>query len=610
MRYCFKGVKRIGKITIQGIFFGSYFFLIIAILVPIIFFFYFFTYRILNSKVIDSIQRLSVSLSNQLDLEVRKMDTVSVNIAYSNLVRDHFASYLAKRYDLPSRYKYSKTLMDIFVAISGPLLTVQQINLYDFDGNMIGAGFFNGTMKVDLDSTSWYRKVISLDGRKYISTPYNNAFFVGDSYKDRYFISLYRVYFNNFRERVGIIEAVMDYNSIFTKIEDIIRPNSGGMEVLVFNKENNLVYPVSKKDSEYKFYLQLLGELSDISRTGVTTLYNPNLKEKQLIAYTFSEYTDWKVMIIQPTKLVMLPVLHFTRLVLIILAVLIFISLLLSFIMSNRVTKPIKDLYHIIKDTRLETLGVEDNPNLKSNIKEIDELYSAFKKMGLKLKESMDNLFLARQKEMEAKMLALQSQINPHFLRNCLANISIMAEEGVVEPIVTMCKNISHMLYYVSTDPNSIVTLEIEIEYIRKYLECIKLRYGENLKYEIKVEEGMRNIKIPKLLIQPLVENAVKYGTNVEPPWFIKITGIIVDNYWKIEIKDNGPGFAREELEMLTRKILEIKNTGSLPDGGYTKMGILNVFTRLFLRYKSSLIFEIRNDPNGGAILTIGGTLT
>lgn len=610
MRYHFGKIrKRLRNTTVQSIFFSSYFFLIIIVIIPTTFFFYFFTHRILTSRVLDSIQRLSISISNQLDLEIRKMDTVSVNIAYSNLVRDHFASYLAERYDLASRYKYSKVLMDIFVAISGPFITVQQINLYDFDGNMIGAGFFNGTMQVDLDKTSWYKKVILLGGRKYISSPYNNAFFVGDFYKDRYFISLYRVYFNNFRERVGIIEAVMDYNSIFTGIENIIHPNSSGMKIFVFNEENKLVYPVATKKEDYSFYLQVLEKTFKDTKLDMITVNNPNLGERELIAYTSSEYTGWKVMLAQPARLVMLPVSHFTRLVLIILLILVIISVFLSLIVSKRITEPIKKLHHIIKQTELKTLGLANTPNLKSNVKEIDELYSSFRKMSMELKESIDNLFVAKQKEIEAKMLALQSQINPHFLRNCLANISVMAEEGITEPIIAMCKNISHMLYYVSTDSNSMVTLDTELEYVKRYLECIKIRYGENLRYVINIDERLKNIKIPKLLIQPLVENAVKYGTNAEPPWFIRIDGSIRDGCWIVEVQDNGSGFSVEKLEEIYKKMSEIKSNGVSVKEINSGMGILNVFTRLLLQYQSSLIFEIKNNPDGGAIVAVGGPL-
>ncbi len=573
-------------------------------------FFYRYTSRIITSRIIDSMQRLSTSISNQLDLEIRKMDTVSINIAYSNLVRDYFANYL-EIYDPSLRYKYSKTLIDIFVAMTGPFLTVQQVNLYDFKGNMIGAGYFNGTMKFDLGKSTWFRDVIKLSGRKYISAPYNNAFFAGEFYRDRYFISLYRVYFNNFRERTGIIETIRDYSSIFTGIEDIISPNSNEIQIYVFNEKGVPIYPILSNRIEQDFYFHTVNKMLNNSQAGTISIDNSITEEKDFLAYTRSEYTGWTVIIAQSAEMVMLPVSHFNRSVLIVALILLSLSSLLSLLISNRITNPIRELHHMIKGTDLENLGMDNTQKVSSNIKELEELNNAFNKMRTKLKESMENLLIAKQKEVEARTLALQSQINPHFLRNCLANISVMAEEGVTEPIILMCRNISHMLYYVSNDSCQIVKLETEMDYVKRYLECIKIRYGENLKYKIDIDERMKNIKIPKLLIQPLVENAVKYGTSVEPPWSIEIDGLIVDdNYWKIEIKDSGPGFPKDKMEIILKKIEEIKCKGTASEEDKAiGIGIINVFSRLYLKYQDNLIFNIENKENGGAIVTIGGVI-
>lgn len=584
--------------------------MIVIIIVPAIFFFYFYTSRIIESKVIDSMQRLSTSISNQLDLEIRKMDTVSINIAYSNLVRDYFANYL-KIYDPFTRYKYAKTLMDLFVTITGPFLTVQQVNLYDFKGNMIGAGFFNGTMRFEIEKSSWFSEVVKLDGKKFISKPYNNAFFIGKAYEDRYFISLYRVYFNNFRERTGIIETVRDYNSIFTNIEDIVQPDPNGIRIFVFNERGDLVYPISNSLIDQEIYFQVVNKkISNNIQTGTTSLDNPKTKEKEFLAYTRSEYTGWIVTIVQPAQVVMLPISQFTRLVLIVTVVLLALALFLSLFISNKVTDPIKRLYQNIKNIDLENLGIARNQKIDSNIKELNELNTAFSKMQMKLKESMENLFIAKQKETEAKMLALQSQINPHFLRNCLANISIMAEEGTIEPIILMCRNISYMLSYVSTASYSLVKLETELDYVKRYLECIKIRYGESLRYNIEIEDRMKEIKIPKLLVQPLVENAVKHGTDTEPPWIIEIKGTINGKYWKIEIKDNGPGFPEEKLEKIKKRIEEIKDKGLFTENETIGTGIVNVFSRLYLRYQDKLIFNIENKSEGGTSVSIGGILS
>lgn len=573
-------------------------------------FFYSYTSKIIASRVIDSIQRLSTSISNQLELEIRKMDAVSINIAYSNLVRDYFANYL-EIYDPITKYKYSKTLIDLFVTMTGPFLTVQQVNLYDFKGNMIGAGFFNGTMRFEIEKSPWFPEVVKLDGKKFISKPYNNAFFIGEAYKDRYFISLYRVYFNNFRERIGIIETVRDYNSIFTGLENIIQPNPNGMRIFIFNERGDTVYPIPNNSAEQEIYFQILNKkISSNIQIGTISLDNPKMKDREFLAYTRSEYTGWTVTIVQPAKTVMLPVSQFTRLVLIITLALLVLALLLSLFVSNKITDPIKRLHQNIKNTNLENLGIDKVQKIDSNIKELEEINTAFSKMRMKLKESMENLLVTKQKETEAKMLALQSQINPHFLRNCLANISIMAEEGTIEPIILMCKNISHMLSYVSTESYSLVKIETELDYVRRYLECIKIRYGESLRYKIEIDDKMKEIKIPKLSIQPLVENAVKYGTDTEPPWIIEIKGVIGDGYWKIDIRDSGPGFPEEKLKKIREKIEEIKSRGLFTEDDAIGIGIINVFSRLYLRYQDALIFNIENKAEGGALITIGGIIS
>lgn len=603
----YREICRFKKNTIQNILFASYSTLIVIVIMSFMIFFYYYTSHILTQRAVDSIQRLSNSISKQLDLEIRKIDTVSLNIVYSNLVRDHFEKYLTEVYNTTSKYKESKTLMDIFIAISGPSLPVQQINLYSFDGKMIGAGFLNSTVTVRLNRLPWVSRVLLLDGRKYISIPYNNAFFVGDADKSRYFISLYRVYFNNFRERMGIVEVVQDYNVIFSGLEDIVKPDSEDITTYVFNDEGHLVYPVTLNPEGYKFYFQNIKWTPETDYSGFLSIENPREKEKEIVAYTHSGYTGWSVILVQPTEKIMLSASQFTRLILFITIILLGFSLVFSFLIAKRFTEPIKKMHYIIKTTNLETLGVENFQELNSNINELEELNQAFYRMSGELKRAVDDLVIAKQREIEAKMLALQSQINPHFLRNCLTNISIMAEEGTTVPIITMCKNISSMLYYISSDSSSLVKIDTEIDYTKRYLEVIKLRYGKNLKYSINIDERIKEIRIPKLLIQPLVENAVKYGTDTEPPWLIEIKGCIIDGYWQIMVRDNGPGFSKEKLNLLEKDIEMIKHIETFPD---TKsMGLLNVFARLYLSYRDKAIFKIGNNLNGGATVLIGGSI-
>lgn len=232
------------KDTIQNIFFRYYSVLIAIAVLSAVFFFHNYTFRVLSRGAIDFTRRLTDTVSQQLDLEIRKMDTVSLNIVYSNLVRDTFTQYLNGVSDTRSRHKHARTIADIFVAINGPLLPVQQINLYGLDGTMIGTGFVNITTQVPLQSFSWYPKVLALDGRKYLSLPYHQAPFLSETFKNEHFISLYRVYFNNFREKMGIVEVVQNYYVIFGGLKTITDTASKeGVWAIIFNQEGEPIYP-------------------------------------------------------------------------------------------------------------------------------------------------------------------------------------------------------------------------------------------------------------------------------------------------------------------------------------------------------------------------------
>lgn len=302
--------------TVRAMFFKYYFLLMLIVILSLGIFFYQHTSQMMVSRILDSAQKLAVSISGQLDLEIRKMDTVSVNVAYSNLVRDQFALYLYEMDDTVSRYRYSKLLTDVFTTISGPFLTVQQVNLYDFHGNAIGAGYFNGPIKVDLENQPWYRETLSLDGKKYISKPYNNAFFVRSAYKNRFFLSLYRVYFNNFRERVGIIETVKDYDSIFATLNKVVNSGSDKMEIYVFDVMNELIYPASEEAVEFPAHFnQVKDALNQESQIAASSILDFEARDRKLVAHASSEYTGWTVCIAQPAELAMLPINQFAKFV-------------------------------------------------------------------------------------------------------------------------------------------------------------------------------------------------------------------------------------------------------------------------------------------------------
>jgi two-component system, sensor histidine kinase YesM len=229
--------------------------------------------------------------------------------------------------------------------------------------------------------------------------------------------------------------------------------------------------------------------------------------------------------------------------------------------------------------------------------------------MNEKLSKSLSELLHAKSEEMNAKLLAIQSQMNPHFLHNNLANISVMAEEGMYEEIVSLCNDVSFMLRYISVESKTGIDLLSEIDYTQKYLNCMKIRYEENLEYNIEIPDIMMNLIVPKLIVQPLVENSIKYGLNTQPPWCITIQGVVNDNKWYIAVYDTGTGFSPTILAQFDHFIDNLKDFGDQAHLQIGGMGLLNICMRLKLLYKDDAVIILKNLPNGGASVTIGGTI-
>ncbi len=203
--------------------------------------------------------------------------------------------------------------------------------------------------------------------------------------------------------------------------------------------------------------------------------------------------------------------------------------------------------------------------------------------MNDKLKISMNDLLESKQQEFRAVNLALQSQANPHFYYNTLSSIIVLSENGQNEDVIRLCRNLTQIMRYITDGQTTVTTLGEEIEHVKKYLYCIKIRYQSSLNYTLDIAPEILEIPIPKLLIQPLVENAIKYGTDCTPSWSLSITGKKYHDKWQIDITDSGNGFSEEALLRVSRNIAAASENSGMPKLHINGLGIVNVY----LRWKS-----------------------
>jgi len=172
-----------------------------------------------------------------------------------------------------------------------------------------------------------------------------------------------------------------------------------------------------------------------------------------------------------------------------------------------------------------------------------------------------------------------------------------------------MCNALCDYFRYITVSDESAVPLDLEIFYTEKYIECMKMRYGNDFIYESDIEEETKKILIPKLILQPIVENAFKHGFSSSPPWNLKICSSTKDGNWFIHIEDNGgclSDLVKENLLYSFNNLNKNEELKTLKIGG---MGLKNIYLRLQLLYNDNLIFKIDNSKQGKTIFIIGGPI-
>jgi two-component system LytT family sensor kinase len=230
------------------------------------------------------------------------------------------------------------------------------------------------------------------------------------------------------------------------------------------------------------------------------------------------------------------------------------------------------------------------------NIKLISEI-----KARLQLEK---DIHAAKLQVKEAELKSLQAQINPHFLYNTLDSIQWLAVLHGAEDIQRMIHNLSQVLHHSLDRKNLVTTIRDELEQIKNYLMIQRTRYGDKIAYFINVEPEVLDFRLPKLVLQPLVENAILHGLEPKSsPGKVWINGwLSTPEEAVIEVGDDGVGIDRDREELLVSQFSSTAADADQDSLSHHKLGLLNVHRRLIQFFGER--FGVRIEGNGG-----GGTI-
>ena len=222
------------------------------------------------------------------------------------------------------------------------------------------------------------------------------------------------------------------------------------------------------------------------------------------------------------------------------------LSFLMGFMMSRRLFTPIERLRSAMREVTLDHLDVR----LRESEDELGELAGRFNRMTEALAENRRALLLNQetllknQKELnEAQIRMLQAQLNPHFLGNTLDAMKWMGKIHQIPEVAEMATDLADILRF-AISPKEFVSLEMEIEILKRYMEIQKIRGFSKIEFHLTVPESLQNALVPRMVLQPLVENAILHGILSEGE--IELCAAEQDNELRILVKDNGKGIRKE----------------------------------------------------------------
>lgn len=603
--------------------------------------FFLYTSSVIHKNVLGTDQNMVKSTSNQLDLFIRDMDSLSRNILFSRVYYDsNMFYYLQKDFDLfqipqtnyMSDYFFSNPIQDanddkyqlyallqdrnivnVINSLNGPEMRTNEIVLFDRKGTFFGAPVSNTFNKQELrqriTDATWTDRVYEKKGNKEVLAPHYS-----DWNRDRqWVISLVRSFSDTASfSKTGIIEVQQNYS----KLDNIIHLVTANKhdDFYVFDQNNQLIYPAiqpaSGQDPVHDDFNYLREATSD-KASNQKQAWNPDSKEHETLLYNYSEYTGWTTIYAVPERLLYAQTNKFRLWFLTVLIVVLAATFIFAYFASRSITYPMKLLHRFIKKTDMSNLLKESpNPKLESGIEEVSEIYATFNDVRLRLHTAMNEKIEARSNEAKAHWMALQAQMNPHFLYNTLAVLAVTSEEGGMYNVSEMCRKLSSMLKYVTHFADIRTTLEHEVDYMNHYLELMKFRYEEHLAYHIAIPAEMTAIIVPKLVLQPLIENCINHGfRESRPPWKISVTGRIDHGRWALTVADNGCGMSLNKLEEISREVVDYDNANAVASEGKSEsgLGLMNTLKRLKFMYRDSFYFKLENNDNGGLSVTFGG---
>lgn len=447
---------------------------------------------------------------------------------------------------------------------------------------------------VDFTEQEWFTSTEEKIENFHFSKPHVQNMFESSNYRYYWVVSLSRSVDLNYMgyTRRGILLVDMNYSSIEQMFSRVNEKGSG--YVYLIDSDGDIIYHPKQK----AIYGGLMQEnnITAASYDDGSHMENFDGSERAVVVKTIG-YTGWKIVSVVPASELSAPYNQLRAFMMIIFTVTIFLIVFGNIVISKIVTDPIRQLEDSLKSIEEGSLDAEKVYIGGSH--EIRHLGRTIRSLVVQMRDLMDERVKEQKEKRKSELNALQAQINPHFLYNTLDSVVWMIEAEKYPEAISMITSLASLFRISLSKGNNIITIRDEITHARNYLAIQKVRYKNKFEANIDVDPAIEDCVTIKLIIQPLIENAIYHAVgDLDDEGVIDIKGYEKDGDVYIEVRDNGMGIPPDVLEGLLTEKTKSKGKGS-------GIGLWNINQRINLYFKNDYGLSITSELDEGTVATI-----
>ncbi|MCZ8517893.1 MULTISPECIES: cache domain-containing sensor histidine kinase [Paenibacillus] len=546
------------------------------------------------------VQEVSKETANRLDEYIRDMEKLSTIPAYVEEIKENLElsnQYYESVANGPAgtpaaSQSLTPSSVDIRQRIESSINFLNNIkedttSVYLFDAYGNAYYRYKSGVRLDIDKRYgvWKRAV---EEHKGLPALIPTEEVVNNTNRRNYLFSVVREVFNNAYEPIGLIVVDANMDSFERFVKDMDEVTRG--KTFIINNEDVVIY-----DSDRTYMTRKVeeGHWLQQGREGQGSFTEEVGGRKSLVVYSVSERSGWRVVITVPLDELTQGVQRTREFTLLATLLTISLALVVSIFLSFALTRSLRKLVSLMKSVQQGNLDVSFPVTTQD---EAGRLGNQFNRMIERIRHLIEENIRIGERKKEAELHALQLQINPHFIYNTLESIRMTAEFNDDDEVADMTEILGKLLRYSITDKKEFVQVEDELEHLRNYMLLQEFRYPGRFQLAIEPYERFEPLRMLKLTVQPIVENAILHGMDTSRKMLVSVSLVSSGEDAVMVIKDNGIGMSPQTLEKLRRSL----SSAEARQGDKRGIGLRNVNERLKLYYGEAYGLEVYSTEGGG----------